>query len=109
MGTSTTAVAGAISKVIEMHGMSKLSLVLTATGGNFNSTNMVVSVSEDGVTYLDIDSIALQTGTIKGAVYGAGLKSTTVVIDPALFPYVKVTTSAGVGSVTEKLYYVAAS
>jgi len=109
MGTSTTSVAGAISKVIEMHGMTKLSLILTATGGNFNSTNLVIEVSEDGATYVVVDTIALSTGTTKGAVYGAGLKSSTIAIDPALFPYIRVTTSAGVGSVTEKLYYVAGS
>lgn len=106
IGLKTGATAAAITQYIAMSGAKQLNLILTATGGNFNSTNLVIAVSQDNSTFITADTIALSTGTSKAIVYSDAQKATTLPINPASFPFIKVTTSAGVASVVEKLYWV---
>jgi hypothetical protein len=102
-GTLTGSTAAAVSKEIYLYSGTSLSWVLTATGGNFNSTTLTVSVSEDGTNWKAVDTISLSTATIKGGTYSISTKASTVAVNVVDFPYVKFATSAGVGSVVEKL------
>jgi len=106
IGIKTSAVAGAITQYISMHSSTQINIILTATGGNFNSTNLVIAGSLDNSTFITLDTIALSTGTTKSITYSDSLKATTQPVNPASFPFLRITTSAGVGSVTENLYWV---
>ena len=92
---------------IFMNGATAFAFVITATGGTFNSTTLAVQVSLDGTTFVTVDTISLSTGTANGKFYDDDNKASTVAVNPANFPYLKLVTSAGVGSVTEKIYYSA--
>lgn len=108
-GSVSAAAAAAVSQVIQMKGMNALSVFVNATGGNMGSTNLLVQVSLDNTanSYFTVDSIGMSSATIKGIAYSNALKATTVPVNPAAFPFVKVSTSAGVTSVTETLYWCA--
>ena len=107
-GSTAGAVAGPVSQVIEMKGLTALTLLVNATGGNMGANNLVVQVSEDGLNnYITVDTISLGSATVKGITYSNSLKATTVTVNPAAYPFVKVSTSAGVTSVTETLYWCA--
>lgn len=107
VGIKTSTVNGTITQYLSMHGSTQINLILTATGGTFNSTNLVIAGSLDNSTFITLDTIALSTGTSKAITYSDSLKATTLPVNPASFPFLKITTSAGVISVTEKLYFVA--
>jgi hypothetical protein len=106
-GTLVGTVSTAISKEIYLKVGRSLSWIITATGGagTFNSTTLTVSVSEDGTNWKGVDTISLSTSSIKGGVYNDVTKATTIALNPMDFPYVKFSTSAGVGSVVERLIW----
>ena len=106
-GSKSGAVAGTVTKFIQMGGLNALSIIVNATGGNLGANNLVVGVSNDNSTYLTVDTISMGSATIKGISYSNALKATTVTVNPASYPWVKVATSAGVSSVTETLYWCA--
>lgn len=104
-GTKSGAVAGAVTKFIQMKDANALTVLVNATGGNLGANNLVVGISMDNGTYQTVDTIAMGSATLKGISYSNALKATTVTVNPAAYPWVKVATSAGVSSVTETLYW----
>jgi hypothetical protein len=108
-GTLVGTASAAISKELYLKTSRSLSWILTATGGagTFNSTTLTVSVSEDGTNWKAVDTISLSTTSIKGGTYNDLNEATTISLNVVDFPYVKFSTSAGVGSVTERLVWTA--
>jgi|ERR1043165_3354924 len=106
-GSKSGAAAATVTKFLPMQGLNTLSVIVNATGGNLGANNLLIGVSMDNTTYLTVDSISLGSATIKGITYSNALKATTVTVNPASYPWVKIATSAGVSSVTETLYWCA--
>lgn len=105
-GSETGAASAAVSKTIGTDNANKLSFILTASGGNFGSKFGLVSVSTDGTNFILIDNITLSTNTLIAKNYTDGNPASTVAINPAVFPFVKIATSAGNSGVTEKITFV---
>jgi hypothetical protein len=106
-GRTSATVSTALTKTINMHGFNALSLVLQASGGNFGSKFMLVSVSVDNTNFIQIDNVSLSTNTISVKQYDSAHLGTGVAINPALFPFVKVAQSAGNSGVTPTLTWSA--
>jgi len=104
-GKVTSAVAGTVTKTIKMQNAKELNLILTASGGNFGSKFLIIQTSIDNSVFTTVDNITLSTNTIKAVAYSAASKATTVPVNPAAWPYVKVFTSAGNAGVTSTLTY----
>jgi hypothetical protein len=104
-GRTVGTVAVALTKTINMHGLDELAFALQASGGNFGSKFLLVSVSVDNSNFIQIDNISLSTNTISVKQYDATHLGTGVAINPAIFPYVKVAQSAGNTGVTATLTY----
>jgi hypothetical protein len=104
-GRTVGTVAVALTKTINMHSLDELSLVLQASGGNFGSKFMLISVSVDNSNFIQVDNVSLSTNTISVKQYDSAHLASGVAINPALFPYVKVAQSAGNTGVTATLTY----
>jgi hypothetical protein len=104
-GKKVGAVNATVSQVIKMQNAKELALLLKATAGNFGSKFLIVQVSQDNSVFITVDNITLGTATIKGVNYSAANTATTVPVNPALFPYVKVYTSALVTNGAQTLYW----
>jgi hypothetical protein len=106
-GNTTGTASAAVSKEIEMKQLDELSILLTASGGNFGSKFLIVQASANCQNYFTVDNITLSTATTKGVEYSGASKATTVPVNPAVFPCVKAFTSAGNTGVTETITYSA--
>jgi hypothetical protein len=104
-GKVTSTSGGVVNKVIKMQNARELNLILTATGGNFGSKFLIVQTSIDNSVFTTVDNISLTTTTLKAVAYSQASKATTVPVNPAAYPWVKVFVSAGNTGVTENLYY----
>lgn len=105
-GVETGTASAAVSKTIGTDNANKLSFILTASGGNFGSKFGLVSVSADGTNFILVDNITLSTNTLIAKNYASGSLASTVAVNPAMFPFVKIATSAGNTGVTEKITFV---
>jgi hypothetical protein len=102
-GRTVGTVAAAVSKTIETNTQKQLAFLLTASGGNFGSKFGLVSVSVDGTNFVLVDNVTLGTNTVIAKNYSDAHLATTVAVNPVLFPFVKIATSAGNTGVTETI------
>ena len=105
-GSSTGANGSAVSKIIGTDKANELSVILTAAGGNFGSKFGLVSVSVDGSTFIQVDNFTLSTNTLVAKVYNSSALIADVPVNPAVFPFVKIATSAGNTNVVETISFV---
>ena len=105
-GVETGTASAAVSKVIQNPDADELAFILTASGGNFGSKFGLVSVSVDGTNFVQVDNITLSTNTVVAKNYSDTSLASSVAINPAVFPFVKIATSAGNTGVTEKISFV---
>ena len=105
-GVETGTASAAVSKTIGTSNADKLSFILTASGGNFGSKFGLVSVSVDGTNFILVDNVTLSTNTLVAKNYSDTTLASTVAVNPAMFPFVKIATSAGNTGVTEKITFV---
>lgn len=106
-GSETGTASGAVTKTVELSNNKILAVLWTAAGGNFGSKFGLVSVSVDGSAFILVDNVTLSTNTTVGKYYSDSTKATTVAINPATFPFVKLQTSAGNTGVTETITWQA--
>jgi hypothetical protein len=106
-GSETGAAAAAVTKTVELNNDKILTVLWTASGGNFGSKFGLVSVSVDNSAFILVDNVSLSTNTKVGKYYSDSTKATTVAINPATFPFVKLQTSAGNTGVTETITWQA--
>jgi len=105
-GVETGTASAAVTKIIQNQDADKLSFILTASGGNFGSKFGLVSVSVDGTNFIQVDNITLSTNTAVAKNYSDTSLASSIAINPAVFPFVKIATSAGNTGVTEKISFV---
>lgn len=105
-GSQTGANGSAVSKIVGTDNANQLSFILTADGGNFGSKFGLVSVSVDGSTFIQVDNITLSTNTIVARNYNSTNSIADVPVNPAIFPFVKIETSAGNTNVIETISFV---
>ena len=106
-GKETGTASAAVSKTISLPGDQLLTVVWTASGGNFGSKFALVSVSVDNSNFILVDNVSLSTNTKVAKWYSEGTKATTVAVNPAVYPFVKLETSAGNSGVTETITWTA--
>lgn len=108
-GATTGTASGIVTKTLTMKDDKSLYLILNAAGGNFGSKYLGVFVaqSETPTTFLLIDNLSLSTNTKIGKTYDATHLGTTVAVNPAVYPIVKVATNAGNTNVTSTISYLA--
>lgn len=106
-GRTVGTAAAAVTKTIETSSQKHLAFLLSASGGNFGSKFGLVSVSVDGTNFILVDNITLGTNTSIGKNYSDTHLATTVAVNPVLFPFVKIATSAGNSGVTETITWTA--
>jgi len=105
-GVETGTASAAVSKTLQTQDSDKLSFILQASGGNFGSKFGLVSVSVDGTNFILVDNVTLSTNTLVAKNYSDTTLASTVAVNPAMFPFVKIATSAGNTGVTEKITFV---
>jgi hypothetical protein len=86
-----------LSATINMFSSNDLAVLLTASGGNFSSADATVSVSADNENFIAVDTVGLGTATTVGLEYHEDRNATTIGINPALYPFVKVSVPAITG------------
>lgn len=86
---TTTSNNVSLTKYLQLYNVHSISLIAFCNV-SFANGNILVSVSPDNVTYHQVDSVAEGTGAIKGIFYSDAVKATSVPINPALFPYLKI-------------------
>ena len=106
-GREVGTASAAVTKTIALPGDQILGVLWTASGGNFGSKFGLVSVSVDNTNFVLVDNVSLSTNTKVGKWYSEGTKATTVAVNPAVFPFVKLQTSAGNSGVTETITWTA--
>lgn|SRR5574339_600710 len=77
--------------------MENLALVFKAAGGTgvFASQNVTVAVSSDNSTFYNVDTtVGLGTGSVQTKYYDENNKSTTLVTNIMIYPFVKITVPA---------------
>jgi len=92
--SKTGSVNSTLTATINMFSSNELGILLTATGGNFSSADATVSVSSDNDNFIAVDTVGLGTATVVGLEYGPDRNATTVDVNPALYPFVKVSVPA---------------
>ncbi|GEM_PF-1875756 len=81
--------------ILNMYNTKELAILVASSGGNFASQNMTVEVSPDSTNWTTIDSsLSLGTGTSFAKQYDNTHLGATLAVNPAAFPYVRITIPA---------------